>query len=102
MFTDTDDNYDDDDNVSDDSDDDNSDDGRDDDDDTDDLFSAGLMDIEDGLRGFLSSGIERYMVIVRYYSINDSYVHVMMVIVTDVVLATSTCCCCLYNDSETR
>ena len=63
MFTDTD--YyddDDDDNVSDD---DNSDDGRDDDDYTDDLFSAGLMDIEDGLRGFLSSGIERYMVIVR-------------------------------------
>ena len=66
MFTDTDDNYDDDDN------DDNSDDGRDDDvddddhhDDTDDLLSAGLIDIEDGLRGFLSSGIERYMVIVR-------------------------------------
>ena len=66
MFTDTDDNYDDDDNVSDDSDDydndDNSDDGRDDDvddhrDDTDDLLSAGLMDIEDGLRGFLSSGL---------------------------------------------
>ena len=78
MFTDTDDNNDDDDNFSDDSNDsddddnsdDNCDDGRDDDDDhhhddTDDLFSAGLMDIEDGLRGFLSSGIERYMVIVR-------------------------------------
>ena len=45
--------------------------------------------------------IERYMVIGRKYSINDCYVHVMMVIVTDVVLAT-TCCCCLYNDSETR
>ena len=64
MFTDTDDNYDDDDNVSDDSDDsddDNSDDGRDDDDDhhddTDNLLSAGLMDIEDGLRGILSSGL---------------------------------------------
>ena len=58
------------------------------------------MDIEDGLRGFLSSGIERYMVIVRKYSINDCYVHVMMVVGTDVVLATT--CCCLYNDSETR
>ena len=48
MFTVTDDNYDDDDTVSDDSDDDNDDDDDDDDDhdDTDDLFSAGLMDIE--------------------------------------------------------
>ena len=97
MFTDTD-YYDDDD---DDSDDDNSDDDHHHHDDTDDLFSAGLMDIEDGLRGFLSSGIERYMVIGRKYSINDCYVEVMMVIGTDVVLAT-TCCCCLYNDSETR